>query len=296
MNSLPDTDPCFEALLQYLKHTHNFDYTGYKRPSLMRRMQYRMNMVPIEGYSNYINYLTENPEEFIHLFNTIEINLTAFFRNALTWDYIAANIIPQIIASKSSDEPIRAWSAGCASGEEVYTLAILLGEALGMEQFRSRVQIFGTDLDFDAISQARQGSYDSNHVSGIPDYLLKKYFEQINGNYVFRKDLRRNILFTQHNLIEDAPMSKIDLLTCRNTLIYFNSETQIRVLLRFHFGLKDNGFLLLGHSEIVPFEIASLFRGVNYDHRIFSKIAKVKLHSRLLVKALKRSHPASQLL
>ena len=292
----PDPNPCFEALLQYLKHTHNFDYTGYKRSSLMRRVQYRMNMLPIEGYRNYTNYLQVNPQEFLQLFNTIEVNLTAFFRNASSWDCIAANVIPQIIASKSSDEPIRVWSAGCASGEEVYTLAILLSEALGMEQFRSRVQIFGTDLDRDAINQARQASYPPNLISGIPDYLLKKYFEQINGNYVFRKDLRRRIILTQHNLIEDAPMSKIDLLTCRNTLIYFNSETQIRVLARFHFGLKDNGFLFLGHTEVVQSEIASLFRGVNNEHRVFSKIAKVKLHSRLLVKALKRSLPASKLL
>lgn len=296
MNSPPETNPCFEALLQYIKQTHNFDYTGYKRPSLMRRVQYRMDMLPIEGYSNYTNYLTENPEEFLQLFNTIEINLTTFFRNASSWNHIAANVIPQIIASKSSDEPIRVWSAGCASGEEVYTLAILLSEALGVEQFRLRVQIFGTDLDRDAISQARQGSYDSNQVSGIPDYLLKKYFEQINGKYVFRKDLRRNILLVQHNLIEDAPMSKIDLLVCRNTLIYLNSETQLRVLVRFHFGLKDNGFLFLGHTEIVQSEIASLFRGVNNEHRIFSKIGKGTLHPRLLVKALKRSHPAGKLL
>ena len=289
MNSPLETNPCFEALLQYLKQTHNFDYTGYKRPSLMRRVQYRMNMLPIEGYRNYTNYLQENPQEFRHLFNTIEINLTAFFRNASAWDYIAANVIPQVIASKSSDEPIRVWSAGCATGEEVYTLAILLSEALGVEQFRSRVQIFGTDLDFDAISQARQGSYPTSAVSAIPDYILKKYFEQIDGNYVFRKDLRRRIIFTQHNLIEDAPMSKIDLLTCRNTLIYLNRETQIRVLARFHFGLKDNSFLFLGHTEVVQSEIASLFRGVNYEHRVFSKIAKVKLHPRLLVKVLKRS-------
>lgn len=288
MNSPLETTPCFEALLQYIKQTHNFDYTGYKRPSLLRRVQYRMDMIPIEGYSNYTNYLEENPEEFRHLFNTIEINLTRFFRNASDWDYMAANVIPQIIASKTSDEPIRAWSAGCASGEETYSIAILLAEALGIEQFCSRVHIFGTDLDKDAISQARQGSYRSDQVTGIPDYLLEKYFEQVNDCYVFRKDLRRYISFSCHNLIEDAPMSKIDLLACRNTLIYLSLETQIRVLVRFHFGLKDNGFLFLGHTEIVPPEITSLFRSINYEHHVLTKLSN-SLHPRLLVRALKRA-------
>ncbi len=288
MNSQTEANPCFEALLQYIKQTHNFDYTGYKRPSLIRRVQYRMNMISIESYSNYTNYLEKNPEEFLHLFNTIEINLTRFFRNASAWDYMAANVIPQIIASKSSNEPIRAWSAGCASGEETYSLAILLAEALGIEQFCSRVHIFGTDLDKDAISQARQGSYRSNQVTNIPNYLLEKYFEQVNDCYVFRKDLRRYISFSPHNLIEDAPMSKIDLLACRNTLIYFSLETQIRVLVRFHFGLKENGFLFLGHTEIVPPEITSLFKGINYEHHILTKLPK-SLHPRLLVRALKRA-------
>lgn len=288
MNSQPETNPCFEALLQYIKQTHNFDYTGYKRPSLLRRVQYTMDMIPIEGYSNYTNYLEKNPEEFRHLFNTIEINLTWFFRNASAWDYMAANVIPQIIANKISDEPIRAWSAGCASGEETYSLAILLAEALGIEQFCSRVHIFGTDLDKDAISQARQGSYRSNQVTGIPDYLLEKYFDKVNDCYVFRKDLRRYISFSQHNLIEDAPMSKIDLLACRNTLIYLSLETQIRVLVRFHFGLKDNGFLFLGHTEIVPPEITSMFRGINYEHHVLTKLPK-SLNPRLLVRAIKRA-------
>lgn len=288
MNSPPETNECFEALLEYLKQTHNFDYTGYKRPSLIRRVQYRMNMIPIKSYRDYTNYLEEHPEEFLHLFNTIEINLTNFFRNASAWDYIATQIIPQIIASKPSDEPIRAWSAGCATGEEVYSLAIVLAEALGVEQFCSRVHIFGTDLDDDAISQARQGSYSISKISGIPDYLLKKYFEQIDGCYVFRKDLRRCISFSRHNLIEDAPMSKIDLLACRNVLIYLNVETQVRVLVRFHFALKENGVLFLGNTEIIPSEITALFSGVNYESRIFTKLAKVSLHPRLLVKALKR--------
>jgi two-component system CheB/CheR fusion protein len=166
---------------------------------------------------------------------------------------------------------------------------MVLAEALGMEQFRSRVQIFGTDVDKEALSQARQGSYLCTEVEGIPDDLLEKYFEPANGRYVFRKDLRRRIIFSHHNLIEDAPMSKIDLLVCRNTLIYFNLDAQIRVLVRFHFSMKDNGFLFLGNTEIVPSAIATLFQPMNLQNRIFTKCPRDNLNSRLLVKALKSS-------
>lgn len=288
MNLPPDTYSAFEALLDYLKQNCGVDLTGYQRSSLMRRVHYRMKMLPIESYSNYIKYIDECPQEVLHLRDTIDINFTGFFRNSSTWDYLATNIIPQIIASKSSDEPIRVWSAGCASGEETYCLAILLAEALGVEQFCSRVQIFGTDVDEQAVNQARQASYNSSKITNIPDHLLNKYFEKADGCYVFLKDLSRRILFNKHNLILDAPMSKIDLLACRNVLIYFNLETQVRVLARFHFALKNNGFLLLGNTELVPSEITSLYRIVNLEHHLFTKLP-AKLHSRLLIKALKRT-------
>lgn len=292
MNSpLSDTNSSFEALLHYLRLTHGFDFTGYKRPSLMRRVQGRMQMLPVESYSDYIDYLKEQPQEFLHLFNTIDINVTKFFRDASTWDYVTAQVIPQIITNQAPDKPIRAWSAGCASGEETYTLAMVLAEALGMEQFRSRVQIFGTDVDKEALTQARQGSYLCTEARGIPDDLLEKYFEPANGRYVFRKDLRRRIIFSHHNLIEDPPMSKIDLLVCRNTMIYFNLDAQIRVLVRFHFSLKENGFLFLGNTEIVPSAIATLFKPRNLQNRIFTKCPRDNLNSRLLVKALKSSQP-----
>lgn len=288
MNSpLPDTNPAFEALLLYLRQTHGFDFTGYKRASLMRRVQHRMQMLPTESYSNYIDYLIEHPEEFLPLFNAIDINFTRFFRDTAAWDYIAAQIIPQILA-QPSNQPIRVWSAGCASGEETYTLAILLAEALGIEQFKARVQIFATDVDREALNQARQGSYFSSEVADLPGNLLEKYFEQADDHYIFRKDLRRCFIFNHHNLIQDAPMSKIDLLVCRNVLIYFTLEAQVRVLVRFYFGLKDSGFLFLGGTEVVPSEIANLFDRVGWRHRIFTKLPKVELSPRLLVKALKR--------
>lgn len=289
MDASLDTSPAFEALLYYLRQTRGFDFTGYKRPSLMHRVQHRMQMLPITTYSDYIDYLEKHQEEFTYLAQTIEINLTKFFRDASAWDYIATQVIPQILASQPLDRPIRVWSAGCASGEETYTLAIILAEALGVEQFRSRVQIYATDVDKEALGQARQGSYLRSQVEGIPDRFLEKYFEQAGDRYIFRKDLRSCIIFNHHNMIENAPMSKIDLLVCRNVLIYFNLETQVRVLVRFFFSLKDGGVLFLGNTETLPKEIAALFKWVNLHYRIFTKLPKVKLSPSLLIKALKRS-------
>jgi len=283
----PEINPAFEALMDYLRQSHGFDFTGYKRSSLMRRVQYRMQTLEIEGYSVYSDYLKEHPEEFTPLFNTIEVNFTDFFRNPSAWEYVTESIIPKIIAGKSSDEPIRAWSAGCASGEETYTLAILLAEALGAEQFCSRVKIYGTDIDKEVLNQAQQSSYGSSQVVDIPPTLLERYFKRVDQHYVFRKDLRRSIVFCRHDLIQDAPMSKIDLLICRNVLIYFNIDAQTRALARFHFSLKDSGFLFLGTAEMLP-TYTNFFTLVNLQQRVFTKVPKGDLNQRLLHRALDR--------
>jgi len=281
----PATNPMFEALLDYLRQSHGFDFTGYKISSLIRRVQHRMQMLQISSYSDYQDYLKAHPEEFADLFSTIEINFTGFFRDADAWEYVVNSIVPRIIAGKSESEPIRVWSAGCASGEETYTLAIVLAEALGVEQYKARVQIYSTDVDKDALQQARLGSYLSSKVADISPKLLEKYFEQDKDLYFFRSDLRRSIIFCHHNLIQDAPMSKIDLLVCRNVLIYFTIQAQTRVLARFHFGLKDSGFLFLGKSEMIVTH-TNFFAPVDLRHRVFSKVPKSDLNKRLLVRAV----------
>lgn len=281
----PHTDPTFEALLDCLRLHHGFDFTGYKRSGLMRRVQYRMQMLQISSVGDYRDYLEVHPEEFALLFDTILINVTGFFRDASAWDYVVAEIVPRIIAGKSESEPIRVWSAGCASGEETYTLAIVLAEALGVEQYDARVQIYGTDLDPDALNQARSGSYLSSEVMGIPPALLNQYFEQADDRHIIRQDLRRSIIFCRHNLIQDAPMSKIDLVVCRNVLIYFNIEAQTRALARFHFGLKDSGFLFLGSAEMLPTH-TNFFTRVDIRHRVFTKVLRSHLNQRLLNRAV----------
>jgi two-component system CheB/CheR fusion protein len=243
-----------------------------------------MQTLGIQAYEHYIDYLEVHPEEFSHLFNTILINVTGFFRDEAAWEFLQSDIIPRLVDAKGSQGMIRIWSAGCASGEEAYTLAIILAEALGVTEFRDRVKIYATDLDEEALNYARQGSYAAKEVANIPPDLLAKYFEDTGQRYVFHRDLRRAVIFGRHDLLQDAPISRIDLLSCRNTLMYFNSEAQTKILSRFHFALDDSGYLFLGKAEML-FVHANLFVPVELKRRIFTKVAKGTLRDRLLIMA-----------
>jgi len=266
-------DQEFEALLDYLKRSRGFDFTGYKRASLTRRVQKRMQSIGITGFGEYLDYLEVYPEEFSALFNVILINVTSFFRDTHVWEYMAGEILPHIIGNKLVVEPIRVWSAGCASGEEAYTVAMILAETLGLEQFRARVKIYATDVDDEALSYARLASYSEKEVAGVPPEMLEKYFEKSGRRFVFHKDLRHSIIFGRHDLSHDAPISRIDLLICRNALMYFNVEAQSKILNRFHFALSDGGYLFLGKAEMLLTH-TYLFSPVDLKRRVFTKVPK----------------------
>lgn len=277
--------PDFEALLTYLKHNYGCDLTGYKRPTLLRRFAYRMRSLKIDSYQSYWQYLQDHREEYLALLNEVLINVTSFFRDSDTWDYLATDIIPQIIASKHAEEPIRVWCAGCATGQETYSLLILFAEALGIESCLKRVRCYATDADELAIQKARKANYTDLEIKSIPPSLLDKYFEQTNREYVFHPRLRQTIVFGGHDLAQDAPLSQIDLLTCRNVLMYFNLEAQNTILARFHFALKDKGFLFLGKAETLVLQ-EQTFSPVNFQHRVFAKGRDLTLEERLAAKPL----------
>jgi len=278
------SDPNFEELLHYLKRSRGFDFTGYKRPSLMRLTKKRMGRVGMSSFSDYLDYLEVHPLELSHLFDTLLLNVTAFFRDKLVWDYLSAEIIPRLLSTKDGDENIRVWSAGCASGEEAYTIAILLAEALGIDAFRSRVKIYATDIDEKALTQGRAASYTATDLQNVPEALRRKYFEENISQYNFRTDLRNCVIFGRHDLVQHAPISRLDLLVCRNTLMYFNAETQARILARFHFALKENGFLLVGKAEMLVSHF-HLFNPANLKYRFFSKVPQASLRDHSLVMA-----------
>ncbi|MBD1909471.1 MULTISPECIES: CheR family methyltransferase [unclassified Leptolyngbya] len=275
----PDAD--FEALLTHIKNSRGFDFTGYKRSSLIRRVNKRMQVVSIIGYNDYLDYLQVHPEEFNELFNTLLINVTSFFRDRPFWDYISEEIIPRILASKDSSEPIRVWSVGCASGEEAYTVSMVLADALGVHQFQERVKVYATDVDEEALAHARSATYSAQDIEGLSPVQVKNFFEKNDNRYTFRKDLRRSVIFGRHDLIQDAPISKIDLLVCRNTLMYFNAETQARILSRFHFALRDGGFLFLGKAEMLLSQSA-MFTPVSLKYHVFTNVPRLRLGNQLL--------------
>jgi two-component system CheB/CheR fusion protein len=242
-----------------------------------------MEAVGVDSHLAYVDYLEVHPDEFAFLFNTILINVTGFFRDAAAWDYLAAEIVPRLLESRP-EGPIRVWCAGCASGEETYTMAIVLAEALGEQAYLDRVKIYATDLDEDALDEARHASYSAKAVEPVSAELLERYFERVEQRYVFRKDLRRGVIFGRNDLVQDAPISRIDLLTCRNTLMYFNAETQLQILNRFHFALNNWGFLYLGKSEMLITH-TELFKPVNLKRRVFTKVVRPTLRDRLLFAA-----------
>jgi two-component system CheB/CheR fusion protein len=266
-------EPSFEKLLAYLKTHRGIDFTGYKRPSLMRRVQRRMQDIGVEAFDEYQDYLEVHPGEFAYLFNTILINVTSFFRDKDAWQYLAEHVLPGIVEAKSPEEDVRIWSAGVASGEEAYTLAMLMAEAMGAEEAKQRLKIYATDIDEEDLANARLGSYAPKEVETVPAPLREKYFEISGGRYLFNNGLRRAVIFGRHDLVQDAPISRLDLLVCRNTLIYFNSESQRRILARFHFALRDSGHLFLGKAEMLLTH-AHLFSPTSLQHRIFQKVSQ----------------------
>ena len=284
MSEPREEDSEFEALLDYLRRSRGFNFSGYKRASLIRRVDKRMAAVGVQGYGTYVDFLEVHPEEFGQLFDTILINVTTFFRDPASWEALGVEILPRLLSVKRPTDPIRLWSAGCASGEEAYSLAMALAEVLGPEQVRERVKIYATDVDSEALARARQAQYDAKEVEGLPPGFLAKYFEADGSHYTFLKDLRRAVIFGRHDLIQDAPISRIDLLVCRNTLMYFNPETQSRILDRFHFALADRGFLFLGKAETL-LTYNNSFSAVDLKRRIFAKVSRGIQRERLMMLA-----------
>jgi two-component system CheB/CheR fusion protein len=261
-------DPAFEALLIFLRERRGFDFTGYKRPSLMRRVGRRMAELGIESTADYQDFLEVHPEEFTPLFNTVLINVTSFFRDRPAWEFLRDRLLPQVL--ESAGPTIRVWSAGCATGQEAYSLAIMLSEALGGDQFRQRVKIYATDVDEDALAFARQAVFSDRELAGLTPPQVEEYFQPEGGRFAFRKDLRRSVIFGRNDLVQDAPISHVDLMLCRNTLMYFNAEAQSRILGRLHFALNPEGMLFLGKAEML-LSHSQLFAPVDLTRRFFRR-------------------------
>jgi len=260
-----------EAVLDYVRQERGFDFTGYKRPTLGRRVAKRMHAVGVSDHGDYLDFLEVHADEFPALFDALLINVTRFLRDPAPWRYLRETTIPALVAARAPDARIRVWSAGCASGQEAYSLAMLLAEALGEEQFLARVKVYATDVDEQALDEARLGTYPLKAAEDVPSELAERFLERTDHRVTFRRDLRRNVVFGRNDLVHDAPISRIDLLACRNVLMYFNAETQAGILRRMHFALRDDGALFLGRSEmLVPH--SGLFGPLDLRCRVFGRL------------------------
>jgi two-component system, chemotaxis family, CheB/CheR fusion protein len=270
----PASDPEFRPLLDKLSTAYNFDFREYKEPSLARRIRARMSQVHVDGFEAYSRYLDRHADEHVSLFNTILINVTTFFRDPEAWKVLGAEVIPRVVDAAADTQSIRIWSAGCSSGEEPYSVAMLLAEHLGDRAGDYLIKIYGTDVDEDALVTARHAAYRLEQLKEVPSELMDHYFLRDGQLYRVRRDVRQWCIFGAHNLTQAPPLSHIDLVLCRNVLIYFTSELQERILTRFHYAIREDGFLFLGRSESLLAR-SRLFRPLHLKWRIFTRTPSV---------------------
>ncbi|WP_327139541.1 CheR family methyltransferase [Nocardia sp. NBC_01327] len=265
-----ELDQELEDLLGFIRDARGFDFTGYKRSTLSRRIRKRMGEVAALTYPDYRDRLEADADEFRTLFNTILINVTAMFRDPDAWTLLQREVVPEVIASVAPESEIRVWSAGCSSGEEAYSLVMMFAEVLGIEECMNRVKVYATDVDEEALREARAGLYPAKSLEALSPEFREKYFEPSGAQFVFRPDLRRRVIFGRHDITQDAPISRLDLLVCRNTLMYFNVEAQGLIIDRFHFALREVGYLFLGKAEMLLSD-GERFEPISIRQRIFRR-------------------------
>lgn len=260
-----------DRIVDILRNKTGNDFHGYKQNTFLRRVQRRMQVVQIDEISAYVDFLRNDKDEAQHLFNDLLIGVTEFFRDPREFDVLEQQVIPQIFDGKQAGQQVRVWVLGCATGEEAYSIAILLREHMARLDSAPSVQIFATDIDSRALATARVGRYRTDIEANVSPERLARWFVREGDTYCVAKELREMCIFSQHNVIKDAPFSKLDLVSCRNLLIYLNAELQNRVIPLFHFALLPERFLFLGSSENVT-RHPKLFAPVDRRARIFKKL------------------------
>jgi two-component system CheB/CheR fusion protein len=269
-----------DVLIQ-LRTGTGHDFKHYKRATVLRRIERRMQVTAQPDLRAYYHYLQSNPEETKALLGDMLIGVTNFFRDREAFEALERDVIPQLVSAAVSAQPekeeIRVWSAGCSTGEEAYSLAMLLNDQLQLDNSAASMQLFATDIDERAISVGRAGLYPQAIITDVPPTRLRHYFIKEDDHYRIRKEIREKVLFAKHSLLSDPPFSQIDLIVCRNLLIYLDREVQREILQMFHFALRPGGFLFLGSSESAD-ACHELFAPVDKRNRIFR--AKTGANSR----------------
>jgi two-component system, chemotaxis family, CheB/CheR fusion protein len=268
----PEPHPAIHTIFQLLRKSSGVDFTYYRHTTIRRRIQRRMVVHKIETLDDYVKYLQQNPAEVKALYQDMLINVTSFFRNSTVFDSLKSLVYPAIVKNRPRDTTIRVWAPGCASGEETYSLAITVLEFLGDRASEIPVQLFGTDVNEASIIKARTGMYPENIQGDVSPERLRRYFSKTETGYRVSKTIRDMCIFAQHNVLYDPPFSQLDLICCRNVLIYLEPMLQKKIVSLFHYALRPTGFLTLGISEGVG-SSTNLFSLVDRPSKIFVKKA-----------------------
>jgi chemotaxis methyl-accepting protein methylase len=256
------------------------DLTHYRRSYLERRFAVRLRALGLTTYREYAEVLERDPAEYAHFLQTLTINVTEFFRDPELWDVLRVEVIPQLIATKRlrRGRVVRVWSAGCATGEEPYSLAMTFLDVLGKDRHRIALEINATDLDSQALAFAEEGAYPSEQLAQIPEHLRAKYVVEesaaASGTFGIAADVRRFVHYEPFSLFDSPPMNLVDLVVCRNVLIYFDRAEQSRVLDGFYRAMSPDAYLVLGRSEKLPSEAYGRFETIDGRERVYRKIAQ----------------------
>jgi len=263
-------DKGLESVFDILRSAKRLDFTHYKTPTISRRVSRRMVLLKLENLKDYIKFLRENKDEVENLYEDLLLKVTSFFRDPKVFDALKKQVLPAIFKNKKKDQNIRIWVPGCSSGEEAYSIAICLMEVLGNKTSAVPVQIFATDVRECSVNEARRGIYGKNIKDQVTPECLKRFFAKEDNSYRISKQLREMCIFSKQNVFSDPPFSNLDLISCRNLLIYLQPVLQKKVFHNFHYALRSGGFLLLGNSEAAG-GYSNLFKTLDGKHRIFAK-------------------------
>jgi two-component system, chemotaxis family, CheB/CheR fusion protein len=276
---IPDSDPHLKNILLSLRMANKIDFSDYKPATIKRRILRRMTLHKIEKAKEYVHFLQRHPAEVEALYEDILIHVTSFFRDPDAFEALKSGVFPNVLKRRLREEPIRIWAPGCSTGEETYSHAISLVEFLGDRKADIPIQLFGTDLGQAGIDKARAGVYPESIAADVSPQRLQRFFTKVEGGYRITKTIRDMCVFARHNLLQDPPFSRIDIISCRNVLIYFGLALQKRVMPIFHYALKPRAFLLLGRSEGILGTASDLFELMDRKHKIYCrKSTPARLH------------------
>ncbi|MFT5720688.1 MAG: two-component system CheB/CheR fusion protein [Motiliproteus sp.] len=266
-----EADAAFKRILDLLQSQSKLDYGQYRKTMILRRIYRRMGLGSITGLDEYLQRIQDKPAELSALNNDLLINVSAFFREPEAYAVLAKSVIPQLVQKSDLEHPVRIWVPGCSTGDEAWTLAMLLLEAFSAANKPPALQIFATDVDEEALQVGRRGIYPESIVLELSGERLQRFFvKQLDGSYKVKETLRNHIIFAPQNLLGDPPFSQLDLISCQNVLIYLELQVQRKIISLFHFGLKKTGFLMLGPSESIRGD-TYLFSPISRKWRIFKR-------------------------